>query len=117
MVEDLRLERVDEMSRLRTAFVAVALVASVLLPGASALASPNPTSVTIAGSLQSELGCPGDWEPDCAATHLAYDAADDVWQGDVLRPAGGWEYKAALNDCVGRELRRARRSRTAPTSR
>ena len=25
-----------------------------------------PASVTIAGSLQSELGCSGDWQPDCA---------------------------------------------------
>jgi hypothetical protein len=24
-----------------------------------------PTSVTIAGSLQSEAGCPGDWDPAC----------------------------------------------------
>jgi len=25
--------------------------------------TPDPVNVTIAGSLQSELGCPGDWEP------------------------------------------------------
>src|SRR5215211_9246861 len=30
----------------------------------------NPTNVTVAGSLQSELGCSGDWQPDCANTHL-----------------------------------------------
>jgi hypothetical protein len=60
--------------------------------------TPNPTSVTIAGSLQSELGCPGDWDPACAATHLAYDAGDDVWQGTFNIPAGSWEYKAPLND-------------------
>jgi hypothetical protein len=58
----------------------------------------NPISVTIAGSLQSELGCPGDWDPACAATHLAYDAGDDVWQGVFNIPAGSWEYKAALDD-------------------
>ena len=62
-----------------------------------AIATPV-TSVTIAGSLQSELGCPGDWQPDCAVTHLAYDAEDDVWQGTFSIPAGNWEYKAALND-------------------
>src|SRR5436190_18619734 len=86
------------MSRLRTAVVAVALDASVLLPGTSASATPNPTSVTIAGSLQSEVGCAGDWDPGCALTHLAYDASDDVWQGTFALPAGGFEYKAALND-------------------
>ncbi len=60
--------------------------------------TPNPTSVTIAGSLQSELGCAADWNPACAATHLTYDAADDVWQGSFTVPTGNWEYKAALND-------------------
>ena len=88
------------MNRLRPLLVAAVLAAS-LLPTASAFAShtPNPTSVTVAGSLQSEAGCPGDWDPACAATHLAYDADDDVWQGtfDDL-PAGDYEYKAALND-------------------
>jgi len=60
--------------------------------------TPDPTSVTIAGSLQDELGCPGDWQADCAATHLAYDATDDVWQAVFNVPGGNWEYKAALND-------------------
>ena len=60
--------------------------------------TPDPTSVTIAGSLQSELGCAGDWDPACAATHLTYDAGDDVWQGTWTVPAGSYEYKAALND-------------------
>src|SRR5437588_7480636 len=58
----------------------------------------DPTSVTIVGSLQSEVGCGGDWQPDCAATHLGYDAGDDVWQGAWTVPAGSYEYKAALNN-------------------
>ncbi len=58
---------------------------------------PQPASVTMAGSFQSELGCPGDWMPDCAATFLGFDAADGVWQGTFALPAGAWEYKAALN--------------------
>jgi len=79
----------------------VALLASVLPYRATAvLAShtPTPTSVTVAGSLQSEAGCPGDWQPECAATHLTYDANDTVWQGSLTVPAGDYEYKAALND-------------------
>ena len=60
--------------------------------------TPAPTAVTIAGSFQSELGCPDDWQPDCAATHLTFDAEDGVWQGTFSVPAGDWEYKAALND-------------------
>ena len=67
---------------------------------AAALASdtPKPTSVTLAGDLQQELGCAADWTPDCAATHLTYDADDDVWQGSFAVPAGSWQYKAPLND-------------------
>jgi glycosidase len=88
--------------RLRVAAGSVLLLAA-LIPGASplpALAShtPAPSAVTIAGSLQSELGCPSDWQPECAATHLSFDANDGVWQGTFAIPAGGWEYKAALNN-------------------
>jgi pullulanase-type alpha-1,6-glucosidase len=61
-------------------------------------APPQPGSVTIPGSFQSELGCPGDWQPDCAATHLSFDVDDVAWQGTFDVPAGSWEYKAALND-------------------
>jgi glycosidase/fibronectin type 3 domain-containing protein len=71
-----------------------------LAPTASVLAAgtPDPTSVTVAGSLQSELGCPGDWQPDCAMTYFGYDSEDDVWQAVFSVPAGNWEYKAALNN-------------------
>lgn len=64
----------------------------------SAVRAAAPTSVTIAGSLQSEAGCPGDWAPNCAATHMTFDAADGVWQASFTLPAGNFEYKAALND-------------------
>ncbi len=88
--------------RLRAAVGSAVLVAS-FIPAASAPAvfashTPAPSSVTIAGSLQSELGCSGDWVPDCAATHLTYDSADDVWQRTLSLPGGSFEYKAALND-------------------
>ena len=84
--------------RRRGPALGVALVVlAMLLPPAAALAA-DPTAVTIAGSLQSEIGCAGDWDPGCAASHLAYDATDDVWQGTWTLPAGAWEYKAALNN-------------------
>ena len=79
-----------------------ALIAAftIVLLGSPAFAShtPAPTAVTIAGSLQSELGCPDDWQPACAATHLTFDTEDQVWQGTFNVPAGNWEYKAPLND-------------------
>ena len=89
------------------------LVLSALLPTGSAAAPAttasdapiapashlaDPSSVTIAGSLQEELGCPGDWQPECAATHLTPGADDGVWQGAFTPGAGSWEYKAPLND-------------------
>ena len=96
----------------------VALVGSVLLlaglvPAATVvpvLASHTtaPTSVTIAGSLQSELGCPGDWQPECAATHLTYDATDEVWQGTFPVPsaAAPVRIQGRAERRLGRELRR-----------
>ena len=62
------------------------------------VAYAEPLGGHVAGSLQSELGCPGDWQPECAATHLTYDAGDDVWQRTFSLPAASYEYKAALND-------------------
>ena len=81
-------------------------LASVMVAGVLAIAgspaggshTPDPTSVAIVGSLQSELGCPGDWQPECAATELGYDSDDDKWQVQFNVPAGNWEYKAALDD-------------------
>jgi glucoamylase len=84
--------------KLRVAPVTLAGLALLLVAAASASHTPNPASVTIAGSLQSELACPGDWDPACAATHLTYDAGDGVWQGTFSLPADNYEYKAALNN-------------------
>ena len=77
--------------------VATVVVASLLVPSVTTSAA-DPLSVTLVGSLQSELGCGGDWQADCATTHLGYDAGDDVWQGTFPVPAGSCEYKAAIND-------------------
>ncbi|HEV2860943.1 MAG TPA: alpha-amylase family glycosyl hydrolase [Pyrinomonadaceae bacterium] len=80
---------------------ACALLLPFRFPTASASHTPNPTSVTVAGTLQSELGCSGDWQPECGSTHLGYDSGDDVWQRSFFVPAGNWEYKAPLNDNWG----------------
>jgi len=84
------------------------LVATLLLGALSPTATvqadvPNimlladPTTVTIVGTLQSELGCAGDWNPGCSDTDLVFDTDDQVWQGSFTLPAGSWEYKAAMN--------------------
>jgi hypothetical protein len=74
------------------------IVCPYVLISANASDTPAPLSVTVAGSLQSELGCAGDWDPVCPVTHLDYDGNDAVWQKTFSVPAGSWEYKAALND-------------------
>ncbi|WP_084614420.1 pullulanase-type alpha-1,6-glucosidase [Nakamurella lactea] len=59
----------------------------------------QPTSVTIAGDLDSEIGCGGDWDPACAAAHLTLDTNDGIWKGTFTLPAGGaFQYKAAIDD-------------------
>ena len=57
-----------------------------------------PVGVALVGDLQTEIGCAGDWTPDCATSELIYDEADDVWQGKFALPVGNYEYKVALND-------------------
>lgn len=85
--------------------------ATTSVPGAENVASdvrtvvageiPQPDSVTVAGSLDSELGCTEDWQPACAAAFMTLDPADKVWRLTLPElpelPAGTYEFKAALN--------------------
>nr|WP_201470909.1 pullulanase-type alpha-1,6-glucosidase [Microbacterium hydrocarbonoxydans] len=52
--------------------------------------------VTVPGSLNSEMGCAGDWDPACEKAKLTL-RADGVWEGTFDLPAGDYEYKAAIN--------------------
>ncbi|MCO5190171.1 MAG: hypothetical protein M9918_18520, partial [Anaerolineae bacterium] len=72
-----------------------ALFMFILFLGARVNAA-GPASVTLVGDLQSELGCPGDWQPDCANTFIA-EQGYNVWRGEFAVPVGNWEYKMALN--------------------
>jgi pullulanase-type alpha-1,6-glucosidase len=79
----------------------LALVAALLavLPAAPAGAAhtPLPSTVTLAGSLQSELGCPEDWQPACAATRLTRTGDSTVFTRRFDVPKGAYELKVALN--------------------
>jgi glycosidase/chitodextrinase len=88
--------------------MAVFLGLSLVLSGVAGQLSPaadtvlashtaNPATVTLVGSLQTQLGCAGDWDPGCSETFLTYDEDDDVWEGSWEVPAGNHEYKVALN--------------------
>lgn len=55
-------------------------------------------NVTLAGSFQSELGCAGNWQPDCAKTALMLDAPNGLWKKDIHLQAGNWEFKVAIDN-------------------
>lgn len=57
----------------------------------------QPAMVVIPGTIQSVLGCTGDWQPDCEATALTYSEEDQLWMATFDLPAGDYEYKVALN--------------------
>lgn len=58
---------------------------------------PPPESVSLAGTFQAQLGCPGNWITDCPATTMTYDVEDDLWTITLELAAGNYEYKAPLN--------------------
>jgi hypothetical protein len=56
-------------------------------------------TVVAAGSFQSEVGCSGDWQPDCNNTRMHYDPTYGTWITDTLHiPAGHWEYKITIDN-------------------
>ena len=94
-------------SRARRALASLATAALVLTAGVSSLAVPAlaapaaaaaDRTVALVGSLQSELGCSADWQPECDATELAPTGDDGRYAAEFEVPAGTWEYKVALDD-------------------
>ncbi|HEX5859795.1 MAG TPA: pullulanase-type alpha-1,6-glucosidase [Microbacterium sp.] len=80
------------------------LAGSVALPAiAAAPAAAAADSVKLVGSLQSELGCPGDWQPECNETVLAPTGAPGVFAREFEVPAGSFEYKVVIGDTWGTE--------------
>jgi pullulanase-type alpha-1,6-glucosidase len=59
--------------------------------------TPAPAAVSVPGSHNSEMGCSGDWQPDCPQAQLVLDPADGLWKGTYTLPAGSYQYKAAIN--------------------
>ncbi len=75
--------------------ILLAIVGAVVLPPAAGAAPP--VTVTVAGSLDSEIGCTADWAPDCALANLTFSADNGIWSGTFTLPAGSYEYKVAIN--------------------
>ena len=68
---------------------------------AMALAYAGPaqaqSAVSTPGSFNSEIGCPGDWQPDCAQAQLSLEG-DGNWHGTYVLPVGSYEYKIAYDN-------------------
>ncbi len=90
-------------ARTTASVTAVALAASglagvTLAAFAAPAAGADERTLALVGDLQSELGCPADWDPACAATELAPTDTAGVWSADFEVPAGAYEYKVAYDD-------------------
>ena len=82
-----------------TVAMAIAVVGG-LVPvtlATTAQASVAPRTATIVGSLQSGVGCAGDWLPDCAASELTRDGDGTAYSRELDVPAGTYEFKVAIN--------------------
>jgi pullulanase-type alpha-1,6-glucosidase len=60
-------------------------------------ADPAPRIATLVGSLQSEVGCRGDWDPACTTTDLAQVGGTTAYEKVFDVPAGTFELKVAIN--------------------
>ena len=70
----------------------------IALP-ASADHTAAPQAVALVGSLQSEIGCPGDWQPDCGASRLQpVEGSATLYRATFDVPAGTYGMNVALNN-------------------
>ncbi|OAB35970.1 pullulanase [Paenibacillus glacialis] len=66
----------------------------------SQVGASAPTKVVLVGSLQSELGASGDWDPANSATEMI-DMGDGNYQFTGDLPAGTYDYKIAIGGAGG----------------
>ena len=85
----------------------------VAAPAASA-ETVQARSFALVGSLQSELGCPADWAPECAETELAATGDRRRLRGGVRGPRWQLRVQGRRRRLLGRGLRPRRRRRQHP---
>jgi glycosidase len=69
---------------------------TALVTAPAAFADSSGRVITVAGSLQSELGCPGDWQPSCPQSELAQ-TGPSSYAARFDLPAGAYEFKVTVN--------------------
>lgn len=60
------------------------------------LMSSDERYVTLPGAFNEEVGCPGDWQPECTATQMVM-GDDGLYTITLDIPAGSYEFKVAIN--------------------
>ena len=92
---------VARLSSFSAAVSAIAIsVVGGLVPvtlATTAQAADAPRTATLVGSLQSEVGCAGDWAPDCAASELTREGDSTAYSSELDLPPGTYELKVAIN--------------------
>ncbi|MEL6307527.1 MAG: extracellular solute-binding protein [Chloroflexota bacterium] len=54
--------------------------------------------IGVPGAYQEEVGCPGDWQPECETTFMTLvEGSETMYTLTVTIPAGEYEYKVAMN--------------------
>jgi pullulanase-type alpha-1,6-glucosidase len=66
------------------------------LSGEEAATPPDGELVTVPGSHNPAMGCPGEWQPGCADAALTLDEASGMYVGEFDVPAGTYSYKVAV---------------------
>src|SRR6478672_6465390 len=83
---------------LTAASVSALVLAGAVVPLAgTTTARAAERTATLVGSLQSELGCPGDWQPDCTDTDLVRQDGTSTYAAEFDVPAGSYELKVAID--------------------
>ena len=108
---------VRTLSRAFAALTALAVAGVGLVAAVGPPAAAADRTVALVGSLQSELGCPGDWQPDCAATELAPTGTDGRLRRRLHGPRRHLRVQGRAQRHLGRGVRRGRRRRQHPAGR
>ncbi|WP_157901876.1 MULTISPECIES: alpha-amylase family glycosyl hydrolase [Streptomyces] len=87
--------------RTAPALLAATAMGLALVPAltTTAQAETTATAVSVPGTFNSEIGCSGDWAPNCGQAQLtARTDGSGAWSKTINIPAGSHAYKAALNN-------------------
>ncbi len=76
---------------------ALVLTGAIAVTSAPAAAAEERTFALV-GTLQDELGCAGEWLPDCTQTELAATDIAGVYAAEFTLTGGTFAYKVAVND-------------------